>query len=160
MYLKILISVHARVKMPLNVMLVARKASCCVVNTFSTGLEVIWPRSSLKITKMSTKLTFCKEFQEAMGKVEWISRCCEIEVWLDVPDMPSVCVCGDHFNVDHAMICKRGGFVIQRVWIYHYSADWATRSVRESRGRPRNSVGRVTVDLVRRSWVRFLPRSK
>ena len=28
--------------------------------------------------------------------------------------MPSVCVCGDHFNVDHAMICKRGGFVIQR----------------------------------------------
>ena len=33
---------------------------------------------------------------------------------LDVPDIPSVCVCGDHFNVDHAMICKRGGFVIQR----------------------------------------------
>ena len=32
----------------------------------------------------------------------------------DVPDMPSVCVCGDHFNMDHAMICKRGGFVIQR----------------------------------------------
>ena len=27
--------------------------------------------------------------------------------------MPSACVCGDHFNVDHAMICKRGGFVIQ-----------------------------------------------
>ena len=32
----------------------------------------------------------------------------------DVPDIPSVCVYGDHFNVDHAMICKRGGFVIQR----------------------------------------------
>ena len=28
--------------------------------------------------------------------------------------MPSVCVCGDRFNVDHAMICKRGGFFIQR----------------------------------------------
>ena len=28
----------------------------------------------------------------------------------DVPDMPSVCVCGDHFNVDHAMICKKGRF--------------------------------------------------
>ena len=25
----------------------------------------------------------------------------------DVADMPSVYVCGDHFNVDHAMICKR-----------------------------------------------------
>ena len=32
----------------------------------------------------------------------------------DVPDMPSVCVCGDHSNVDHAMICRRSGFVIQR----------------------------------------------
>ena len=28
--------------------------------------------------------------------------------------MPSVCVCGDHFNVDHAVICKRSGCVIQR----------------------------------------------
>ena len=34
----------------------------------------------------------------------------------EVPDTPSVCVCNcrDHFNVDHGMICKRGGFVIQR----------------------------------------------
>jgi len=31
----------------------------------------------------------------------------------EVSDMPPVCVCGYHFNVDHAMICKRGGFVIQ-----------------------------------------------
>ena len=28
-------------------------------------------------------------------------------------DIPSVCVCGENFTVDHAMICKRGGFVIQ-----------------------------------------------
>ena len=28
--------------------------------------------------------------------------------------MPSVCVCGDIFNFDHAMICKRGGFTTQR----------------------------------------------
>ena len=27
--------------------------------------------------------------------------------------MPSVCACGGSFTVDHAMICKRGGFVIQ-----------------------------------------------
>ena len=32
----------------------------------------------------------------------------------EVPDTPSVCVCGDMFSVDHAIICKRGGFVIQR----------------------------------------------
>ena len=29
-------------------------------------------------------------------------------------DIPSACVCGETFTVDHAMICKRGGFVIQR----------------------------------------------
>ena len=27
---------------------------------------------------------------------------------------PTICVCGDRFSVDHAMICKRGGFIIQR----------------------------------------------
>jgi len=31
-----------------------------------------------------------------------------------VDDIPSTCVCGDAFTVDHAMISKRGGFVTQR----------------------------------------------
>ena len=31
-----------------------------------------------------------------------------------VDDIPSTCVCGNIFTVDHAMICKRGGFVTQR----------------------------------------------
>ena len=31
-----------------------------------------------------------------------------------VDDIPSTCVCGDAFTVDHAMIGKRGGFVTQR----------------------------------------------
>ena len=31
-----------------------------------------------------------------------------------INDVPNVCICGDPFNVDHAMICKRGGFIIQR----------------------------------------------
>ena len=31
-----------------------------------------------------------------------------------VPDTPSVCVCGCSFTLDHAMICQRGGLVIQR----------------------------------------------
>ena len=29
-------------------------------------------------------------------------------------DTPTVCVCRERFSVDHAMICKRGGFIIQR----------------------------------------------
>ena len=35
---------------------------------------------------------------------------------LQISDVPNVCVCGESFNVDHAMICKRGGggFIIQR----------------------------------------------
>ena len=31
-----------------------------------------------------------------------------------ISDNPSVCVCGSMFTVDHAMICQRGGLVIQR----------------------------------------------
>ena len=31
-----------------------------------------------------------------------------------VDDIPSTCACGDVFTVDHSMICKLGGFVIQR----------------------------------------------
>ena len=32
----------------------------------------------------------------------------------EIADMPTVCTCGDQFTVDHAMICRRGGFIIQR----------------------------------------------
>ena len=32
----------------------------------------------------------------------------------EIDDKPTVCVCGDAFTIDHAMICWRGGFIIQR----------------------------------------------
>ena len=31
-----------------------------------------------------------------------------------ITDIPSTCPCGEPFTIDHAMICMRGGFVIQR----------------------------------------------
>lgn len=31
-----------------------------------------------------------------------------------VEDIPSKCACGDVFTVDHTMVCKKGGFIIQR----------------------------------------------
>ena len=31
-----------------------------------------------------------------------------------VEDSPMRCAYGDHFNIDHAMICRQGGFIIQR----------------------------------------------
>ena len=30
-----------------------------------------------------------------------------------IPECPSIYVCGANFSVDHAMVCKRGGLVIQ-----------------------------------------------
>ena len=32
----------------------------------------------------------------------------------EISDLPKTCLCGDIFDVDHAMICKKGGFVMQR----------------------------------------------
>ena len=32
----------------------------------------------------------------------------------EIMGTPTICVCGDRFSVDHAMICKRGSFIIQR----------------------------------------------
>ena len=31
-----------------------------------------------------------------------------------INDIPSACVCWDKFGADHAVICRRGGFIIQR----------------------------------------------
>ena len=45
-----------------------------------------------------------REFKDAINlRYDW-----------EITGTPSVCVCGDRFSVDHAMICKRGGFIIQR----------------------------------------------
>lgn len=30
----------------------------------------------------------------------------------EIAHKPSICVCGDVLNVDHAMVCRRGGFII------------------------------------------------
>ena len=31
----------------------------------------------------------------------------------EIANKPSICVCGNVFNVDHAMISRRGGFIMQ-----------------------------------------------
>ena len=32
----------------------------------------------------------------------------------EITDTPMLCACGVQFSVDHAMVCQRGGFIIQR----------------------------------------------
>ena len=32
----------------------------------------------------------------------------------EIASKPSICMCGDVLNVDHALVCRRGGFMIQR----------------------------------------------
>ena len=31
-----------------------------------------------------------------------------------IPNLPSKCACGENFNVQHSMSCKKGGFITQR----------------------------------------------
>ena len=38
----------------------------------------------------------------------------KLKYYWEIADKPSICVCGDAFTVDHAMVCRRGGFIIQR----------------------------------------------
>ena len=53
-----------------------------------------------------------------------------------IPECPSICVCGANFSVDHAIVCKRGGFVIQRetryeIWRQSYWR-WCTRTCKSN----------------------------
>ena len=32
----------------------------------------------------------------------------------EITNTPMICACGVQFSVDHAMVCQRGGFIIQR----------------------------------------------
>ena len=45
-----------------------------------------------------------KEFRDAIKlQYDW-----------EITDTPMLCACGVQFSVDHAMVCQRGGFIIQR----------------------------------------------
>ena len=58
-------------------------------------MAIIW-LTVLPITNMNFDLNKSEFRDAAKLRYDW-----------DVPDMPSVCVCRDNFNVDHAMIYKR-----------------------------------------------------
>ena len=57
----------------------------------------------LPLQEQSFNLTK-REFRDAV-KLRYDWQC---------DDISSICACGENFTVDHAMICKRGDFVIQR----------------------------------------------
>ena len=45
-----------------------------------------------------------REFRDAL----------HLRYYWSIPDKPAVCVCGDNFDTDHAMICKKGSFITMR----------------------------------------------
>ena len=45
-----------------------------------------------------------REFRDAM----------KLRYGWEFNDIPTVCICGDLFDTDHALICMRGGYIIQR----------------------------------------------
>ena len=45
-----------------------------------------------------------REFRDAIKlRYDWV-----------IADLPAMCICGDSFTVDHAMICRHGELIIQR----------------------------------------------
>ena len=54
-----------------------------------------------------------KEFDYNLNKKEFRDAIKLRYDW-EITDTPMLCVCGVQFSVDHAMVCQRGGFIIQR----------------------------------------------
>ena len=48
-----------------------------------------------------------------LHKGEFRDALCLRYGWI-IPNTPQFCICGNKFEVDHALSCKRGGFTIQR----------------------------------------------
>ena len=51
------------------------------------------------------------EFIKEKGASSWLSK---LRYGWEFIDIPTVCVCGDLFDADHAMICMRGSYNIER----------------------------------------------
>lgn len=59
--------------------------------------------ASLPLVEMGFNLNK-REFRDGLSlRYDW-----------PIADIPSTCFCGEPFTIDYAMICMRGGFVIQR----------------------------------------------
>ena len=48
-----------------------------------------------------------------LNKKEFIDTIKSRYDW-EIKDTPMICACGVQFSVDHARVCQRGGFIIQR----------------------------------------------
>ena len=54
-----------------------------------------------------------KEMKFTLNKREF-RDVIKLRYGLEFNDNPTVCICGDLFDADHAMICICGGYIIQR----------------------------------------------
>ena len=81
--------------------------SCVYLFIYGSGVAVqkrvkLWPNFILKL--WPNFILNKGEFRDAIS----------LRYNESVTDLPSKCPCGDDFNINHALNCKRGGFVIMR----------------------------------------------
>ena len=54
-----------------------------------------------------------KELDYNLNKKEFTDAI-KLRYHWEIAETPMICTCGVHFSVDHAMVCQRDGFIIQR----------------------------------------------
>ena len=64
--------------------------------------------------QMSGNAIPIEEHGLALNKQEFKDSLC-LRYILPLPNLPSYCACGEMFTVNHALSCKKGGFIAQRL---------------------------------------------
>ena len=78
--------------------------------TLSTSLRRAMKSAQEKGSSSWLNVIPLKEMGFDLNKIEFRDALHLSFDWF-IPDKPAVCVCGDNFDINHAMICKKGGFI-------------------------------------------------
>ena len=82
-------------------------------NSLPTKAKRVVELATEKGSSNSLTVISVKELEYNLNKKEF-SDAIKLRYDREIMDTPMICACGDQFSVDHAMVCQRGGFIIQR----------------------------------------------
>ena len=82
-------------------------------NSLPTKAKRVVELATEKGSSNSLTVISLKELEYNLNKKEF-SDAIKLRYDREIMDTPMICACGDQFSVDHAMVCQRGGFIIQR----------------------------------------------